>query len=117
MTVALRNYQIEAVEAVISAANAGIHRQLISLPTGSGKTIIMSALAKELNKRTLILAHRQELIEQTVSKLKLVWPNIGIGICQGERNEIDSPVVVGSVQSCSRPRRLERLRLSLAVAF
>jgi superfamily II DNA or RNA helicase len=110
MTVALRNYQLEAVETVISAANAGISRQLISLPTGSGKTIIMSALAKQVNKRTLILAHRQELITQTVDKLKLVWPEIGIGICQGDRDDIHHPVVVGSVQSCSRPKRLERLR-------
>jgi ATP-dependent helicase IRC3 len=110
MTVALRNYQIEAVETIISAANAGISRQLISLPTGSGKTIIMSALAKELNKKTLILAHRQELITQTADKLKLVWPGISIGICQGERDEIHHPIVVGSVQSCSRPKRLERLR-------
>ena len=110
MTVELRNYQIEAVETVISAANAGISRQMISLPTGSGKTVIMSALAKELNKKTLILAHRQELIHQTVDKLKLVWPGISIGICQGDRDEIHHPVVVGSVQSCSRPKRLERLR-------
>src|SRR6185295_5575266 len=98
------------VEAVISSANAGITRQLISLPTGSGKTIIMSALAKELNKRTLILAHRQELITQTVDKLRLVWPEISIGVCQGERDEIHHPVVVGSVQSCSRSKRLEKLR-------
>lgn len=110
MTVTLRNYQLEAIEAVISAANSGIPRQLISLPTGSGKTIIMSALAKEINKRTLILAHRQELITQTADKLKLVWPDIGIGICQGDRNEIHHPVVIGSVQSCSRPKRLELLR-------
>lgn len=110
MTVSLRNYQLEAIETVISAANAGTTRQLISLPTGSGKTIIMSALAKKLNKRTLILAHRQELLSQTVDKLKLVWPEISIGICQGDRDEIHHPVVVGSVQSCSRPKRLEKLR-------
>jgi ATP-dependent helicase IRC3 len=110
MTVSLRNYQLEAVEIVISSANAGITRQLISLPTGSGKTIIMSAIAKELNKRTLILAHRQELLTQTVDKLKLVWPGISIGMCQGDRDEIHNQVVVGSVQSCSRPKRLERLR-------
>lgn len=110
MTVSLRNYQIEAVETVISAAHAGISRQLISLPTGSGKTIIMSALAKKFNKRTLILAHRHELISQTAEKAKLVWPGIDIGICQGERNEIKNQVVVGSVQSSSRHKRLEKLR-------
>lgn len=109
-TVQLRDYQKEAVGAVILALNTGVKRQLIALPTGSGKTIIMSALAKTINKRTLILAHRQELITQTAEKLKLVWPEVSIGICQGERDEIDHSVVVGSVQSCSRPKRLERLK-------
>lgn len=106
----LREYQSEALNEVLKAFSEGINRQLISLPTGSGKTVIMSALAKELNKKTLILAHRQELIDQTVDKLRLVWPEISVGVCMSEKDEIDSQVVVGSVQSCCRPKRLERLR-------
>jgi superfamily II DNA or RNA helicase len=110
MTIALRDYQQEALEAVLSASKDGIKRQLIALPTGSGKTVVMSGIAKVVNKRTLILAHRQELIDQTVDKLRLVWPEISIGICMAERDEIDAQVVVGSVQSCCRQKRLEKLK-------
>jgi superfamily II DNA or RNA helicase len=110
MTIALRDYQQEALEDVLSASKDGIKRQLIALPTGSGKTVVMSGIAKAFNKRTLILAHRQELIDQTVDKLRLVWPEISVGICMAERDEIDAQVVVGSVQSCCRQKRLEKLK-------
>ncbi len=109
MNIALRDYQIECLQDILNESKAGVCRQLISLPTGSGKTVIMSALAKELNKKTLVIAHREELIIQAVEKFKLVWPEASIGVCMTDMNEIESQVVVGSVQSCSRPKRLKRL--------
>jgi ATP-dependent helicase IRC3 len=109
MTIALRDYQLECLDTVLNESKAGIRRQLISLPTGSGKTVVMSAIAREINKKTLVLAHREELITQAVDKFRLVWPQVKIGVCMAARDEIDNQVVVGSVQSCSRPKRLERL--------
>ena len=106
----LRDYQEECLENIFKEAEAGIRRQLITLPTGSGKTILMSALAKEFNRKTLILAHREELITQTLDKLKLFWPDAKVGICKAERDEIQEQIVIGSVQTCSRPHRLERLK-------
>jgi ATP-dependent helicase IRC3 len=110
MTIALRDYQTECLETVLSEFEAGINRQLITLPTGSGKTVVMAAIAKECNKRTLILAHREELISQTIEKFQLFWPGVNIGVCMAGRDEVDCQVVVGSVQSCCRPKRLERLK-------
>lgn len=110
MTIALRDYQIECLNTVLDESRAGINRQLVTLPTGSGKTVCMAAIAKQLNKKTLILAHREELITQTVDKFNMFWPGVNIGICKAEKDEIHTQIVVGSVQSCSRPKRLERLR-------
>lgn len=110
MTIALREYQSECLETVLNEFKAGVTRQLVTLPTGSGKTVVMAAIAKEINKRTLILAHREELISQTIDKFKLFWPGVNIGVCMAERDEVDCHIVVGSVQSCSRPKRLERLK-------
>lgn len=109
MTISLRDYQIECRDTVLDESRAGINRQLVTLPTGSGKTVCMAAIARELNKKTLILAHREELITQTIDKFKLFWPGVDIGICKAQRDEIHTQIVVGSVQSCSRPKRLERL--------
>jgi ATP-dependent helicase IRC3 len=110
MTIQLRDYQNECLDTILSESKAGIKKQLISLPTGSGKTVIMSAAAKHLNKKTLILAHREELIQQAIDKFQLFWPDVSIGVCMAERDEIDCQIVVGSVQSCSRPKRLKRLK-------
>ncbi|HEY4831574.1 MAG TPA: DEAD/DEAH box helicase [Waddliaceae bacterium] len=108
--IALRDYQQECIEAVLSEFNEMVFRQLISLPTGSGKTVILGSLAQRLNKKTILLAHREELIIQAVEKFKLVWPEVDIGICMGDFDEIHTQVVIGSIQSCSRPKRLERLK-------
>lgn len=62
-----------------------------------------------MNKRTLILAHRDELIKQAVSKLRMVWPQADIGICKGSYNDIDHQVVVGSIQTLFNKKRREAL--------
>jgi ATP-dependent helicase IRC3 len=110
MDIALRDYQLEAINAVTVSFLEGVNRQLVTLPTGSGKTIVMAALAMQFNKKTLLLAHREELITQAVEKFRLVWPEASIGVCMAERDEIDRHIVIGSIQSCSRPKRLERLK-------
>lgn len=109
-SIQLRDYQIECLETVTSAHKLGVNRQLITLPTGSGKTIIMSGIAKQFDKKTLILAHRQELIQQTIDKLRLFWKEVDVGVCMGDRKEIYNQIVVGSVQSCYRPQRLAKLK-------
>lgn len=106
----LRDYQRECLEIICDEFHRGINRQLIILPTGSGKTVLMAAIAKKFNARTLLLAHREELITQAIDKFKLFWPDANIGICMADHEDIDKQVVVGSIQSCSRPRRLERLK-------
>ncbi|MBQ9566111.1 MAG: DEAD/DEAH box helicase family protein, partial [Synergistaceae bacterium] len=57
-----RPYQAEAQKKVLQRWKKGITRQLISLPTGCGKTIIFGMLAGTLRERTLVLAHREELL-------------------------------------------------------
>jgi len=110
MTISLRNYQTDAIDKIIESFKKGISRQLITLPTGSGKTIVMAALAKKLGRRTLLLAHREELITQAEEKFKLVWPDVESGICMANQNDPDKFVVFGSVQSCTRDNRLQQLK-------
>ena len=64
-----RPYQTDAVNAILDGFNT-YQRQLAVLPTGAGKTCIFSWIAQEiLPARTLILAHREELIDQAIDKL------------------------------------------------
>ncbi|MCC5833082.1 MAG: DEAD/DEAH box helicase family protein [Chlamydiales bacterium] len=92
------------------STDSAITRQLLTLPTGSGKTIIMGALAKALGKRTLLLAHREELITQAVDKFNMVWPEAEKGICMANQDDPNKQVVFGSIQTCYRPQRLEQIQ-------
>tara|TARA_S200002703_G_scaffold132699_2_gene120602 strand:+ start:6740 stop:8266 length:1527 start_codon:yes stop_codon:yes gene_type:complete len=97
----LRDYQQEAIEK-IDAGWWEHSRQLAVLPTGAGKTVIFSTLAKRNPGKTLILAHREELIEQAIDKLYKVT-----GIMAGKEKaehhaSISDRVVVASVQTMAR---------------
>jgi len=110
-TLPLRPYQRQAIDAVYRAINNGCTRPAVLLPTGSGKTVIFSHLATEQHARgvkTLIVAHRDELIQQAVGKIRAVSPGLNVGIVKAERDEHqDADVVVGSVQTLARPHRRE----------
>ncbi len=62
----LRDYQRECLESILERYRAGVRRQLTSLPTGSGKTVIFAEFPRyfSMKKQMLVLAHRQELLDQ-----------------------------------------------------
>lgn len=107
--VTLRPYQVECLERINRAAARGCRRQLVVAATGLGKTVIFCALARAMGVRTLILAHRDELIEQAAAKVLEVWPGADVGVVKGDRDEHLAMVVVASVQTLSRPSRMARL--------
>ena len=62
----LHEFQQKAVEEI-----EGYRRPLLVAPTGSGKTVIASAVIDRApNSHVLFLAHRRELIHQARNKLK-----------------------------------------------
>lgn len=68
----LRDYQDIAIENIRNSFRAGNKRVLLVSPTGSGKTVIASAMikaAEERGNRTLFVAHRRELVMQCSNKL------------------------------------------------
>lgn len=98
-----REYQSEALRKVLTAWKAGTRRQLISLPTGCGKTIIFGLVAEALRTRTLILAHREELLYQAEQKIRLVYPDAEIGILKAsERVGLDREICIASIQTAAR---------------
>ena len=107
--IALRPYQHECLDAIGAAWARGRNRQLVVLPTGVGKTIIFSALAKAMDVRTLITAHRDELIQQAAEKVRWVWEDADVGIVKGAQNQLSHQVVIASVQTLSREGRLKQL--------
>lgn len=115
----LRDYQEEAVEAVVTEARRGVRRQLVVLPTGAGKTILAAALSQQAHGRVLMLVHRDELVQQSVEKFGYIWPEQAIGVVKAERDEHDRRVVVASIQTLAHKQRRDRLskdEFSLVIA-
>ena len=99
----LRPYQQHAVDAV-ERTFADHQAALLVLPTGCGKTVVFSHLAHRQKKRTLILAHRQELVEQAAEKIRAVTGQhaaIEMGGRYSQERGVygAAPVVVASVQT------------------
>jgi superfamily II DNA or RNA helicase len=107
----LRPYQRDALTAIEAATLRGVRRQVVSLPTGAGKTVIFCHLIAGQPGRALILVHRDELIHQTLDKLAMVTQGaaLDIGVIKAARDEHAGDVVVASVQTLQRETRLQRL--------
>lgn len=111
----LRDYQRESLDKIYDAWNTGIVRPAVVLPTGAGKTVIFAHLCREFTEsrpagqaRILILVHRDELVYQTVDKIRSV-SDLKVGIVKAEMNEIFADVIVGSVQTLRKTNRLVQI--------
>jgi ATP-dependent helicase IRC3 len=105
----LRDYQEDALRRVAAAEARGVRRQLGVAATGLGKTVMFCALAEQRRSRTLVLAHRDELVQQAAAKVREVWPEASVGVVKAQQNDVHADVVVASVQTLARERRLDEL--------
>lgn len=66
----LRDYQIEAVNRSVDYFKSKDDKNaFIVLPTGSGKSLVIAAIAKALNEPTIIFQPSKEILEQNFAKL------------------------------------------------
>src|SRR5438034_5908749 len=110
----LRPYQSEALNAVCDAYRSGKRRVIVSLPTGTGKTVVFAHFPRvlKMKKRLLVLAHREELLLQARDKFRSIDPELKVEIEQaGSRAADDAKVVIASVPTLARSgARLSRLQ-------
>ena len=116
MTVTLRDYQVEAVEAIEREhGEKGLRSTLIVLATGLGKTTIFCEWARRRHARhggrVLVIAHREELVNQAAERLRKQIPGAQVGVemaGQHTSSLMPQPFVVASVQTLSMAKRLRR---------
>lgn len=113
--ITLRDYQEEALKAVRSewqgtGGHGKVSKTLLVLATGCGKTIIFCKLAEEMvreGKRVLILAHREELLDQAREKLKRTTGlDSVLEKAESHTAESGAMVTVGSIQTMASEKRL-----------
>lgn len=105
----LRDYQQDLTQKIFAGWSAGSRRVLAQLPTGGGKTVVVSAIAQQFTQRgekVLFLAHREELLLQAKEKLEPITGCTAGLIKAGYRAAPLHQIQIASVQSLVR-RKLE----------
>ena len=106
----LRDYQQQAVASVFAEWGSGRRKTLVVCPTGTGKTVIFAEVVRELAERdyrVLVIAHREELLNQAAEKIEKLT-GFMTAREKGTETSIGSmcPITIASVQTLSREKRL-----------
>lgn len=96
-----RPYQTELVSKAVTALQKYGNTVAVSA-TGSGKTLMLSWLLKELGGRQMILQHREELIAQNRAKFHLINPNRTSSICGLGIKDVSGETIFGMAQTLGR---------------
>ncbi|KAG8925733.1 hypothetical protein FRC00_003685, partial [Tulasnella sp. 408] len=124
-TITLRPYQEECINTCIDliTSGAGITRIGVSLPPGSGKTVIFCTLISLLPSpkdrpdasKSLILVDSVELAKQAAEKLSAICPHLTVEIEQGQARRAtgSADVTVATYQTLNILERLRKFDPSL----
>lgn len=111
MTLQLRPYQREAVDAVYRYLREHDDNPCVVIPTAGGKTPVMATICRDAvekwNGRVLVLAHIKELLEQTAGTLHRMAPDLPLGIFSAGlgRRDLGYAVTVAGIQSIYKRAR------------
>lgn len=103
-TFQLRPYQVDGIRNTLSALKE-VDTVLLVAPTGSGKTVLMGEICRRCVTKqpepynVLILAHREELLNQAQDKLFRQYGIIGGIIKGGSKTDYQLKVQIASVQT------------------
>ena len=99
----LRENQIPVVNSFFTAIQKdNVNGGLFELPCAYGKTVLALNVIAKLKKKTLIIVHKEFLLNQWVERIDQFLPNTRIGRIQGQKIDIDDKdIVLCMLQSLS----------------
>lgn len=99
----LRPNQIPVVDDVL---DRGEPNGVVVMPCGTGKTVVALRLLASIQKRTLVMVHKEFLLDQWKDRIGefLGIPADQVGIIQQNRCEFDKPISIGMIHSLSGER-------------
>jgi superfamily II DNA or RNA helicase len=110
----LHDFQKQALDEIKHLFNQGCRRQILSMPTGLGKTVIFTQVHRALNlkKKVLVIAHRGELVQQAAKHYKALGYRFTVDKTDKwyENVSKDKKIWIATVQSLTHrlSKRVER---------
>ena len=100
--------QKEALKALNHTRELGNSAGLVVLATGLGKTWLSAFDISQIGncKRVLFVAHRDEILNQSLLTYRKIFPNKSMGKFTGTEKDISAEVLFASVQTISRKMNL-----------
>lgn len=102
----LRHNQQKCVNSIFDYIKSGGMRGSVSMPTGSGKTVIFSHLVAPIKpkegqgNRVLVLVNRREIAAQAMERMKSINPSLTVEIEMGNDRATDSAdIIIASVNT------------------
>jgi superfamily II DNA or RNA helicase len=75
---------------------------ILSLPCGFGKTIMALYFISQLKKKTIVIVHKEFLMNQWIERIKFALPMAKVGIVQADKCEIEgNDIIIGMLQTLS----------------
>lgn len=98
-----RDYQIKIIDEFFKHINEKLlPGGLLDIPCGFGKTILALYIISKLKLKTLVIVHKEFLLNQWIEKINEFLPHAKIGKIQGQIIDIeDKDIVIGMLQSLS----------------
>ena len=105
MKITLREYQKAAVDAVWAHLRELDTNPAVVLPTGAGKSLVIAQIVHDAvhqwQGRVVILAHVKELLEQTAEKIRVLAPDVPLGLFSAglKRRDLSYSATAAGIQS------------------
>lgn len=99
----LREDQEKAAENYLSFKDSLPPRNIIQLPTGKGKSILGLYIASQLSCKTLIVVHKDDLVEGWKKDIALAFDNkVHAGLIKAKSREVGHFITIATVQTLNR---------------
>jgi len=97
----LRDEQGEALRVFLRDEESGSLGGILSAPAGWGKTVWALKLISMIGERTLILVHKEFLVNQWRERIAQFLPGVSVGLIQQDECDVNQDIVLGMIQSLS----------------
>jgi len=105
----LRDHQVKAIECILKSYN-DCGGALLCLGCGLGKTVVANAMIAKMKIKTVVLVHKEFLLNQWKERITQFLPNAKIGKVQGKIIDVDNKdIILAMLQTVAMKENIQNI--------